>query len=59
MYKNCESCVWFDQCREDEVCDYYAPMFTEEQDDIDAAIYEAELLERHEVYLEQVLEQDT
>lgn len=56
--KNCKNCIWFDQCHEDEACDSYEPVSLEEQDAMDAAEYEKDLRERHEIYQEQIAEQD-
>lgn len=56
--KNCKNCIWFDQCREDKACDSYEPASLEEQEAMDAAEYEKDLRERHELYQEQIAEQD-
>ena len=56
--RKCKNCIWFDQCHEDEACDSYEPASLEEQEEIDAAEYEADLRMRHEHYQSQVSEQD-
>lgn len=57
--KNCKNCIWFDQCHEDEVCDSYEPASLEEQETMDIETYEDDLRMRHELYMEQVEEQDS
>ena len=57
MSKKCENCIWFDQCHEDEACEYYDPASTEEQEAMQIAEYNADLLMRHELYEEQIAEQ--
>ena len=59
MSKKCENCIWFDQCHEDEICDSYAPASLEEQEAMDIEVYEEDLRMRHELYMEQVEEQDS
>lgn len=59
MSKKCENCIWFDQCHEDEVCDSYEPASLEEQEAMDIDAYEEGLRMRHELYMEQVEEQDS
>ena len=59
MSKKCENCIWFDQCHEDEVCDSYEPASFEEQEAMDIEAYEEDLRMRHELYMEQVEEQDS
>lgn len=57
--KNCKNCIWFDQCHEDEVCDSYEPASLEEQEAMDIEACEEDLRMRHELYMEQVEEQDS
>lgn len=57
--KNCKNCIWFDQCHEDEVCDSYEPASLEEQEATEIEAYEEDLHMRHELYMEQVAEQDS
>lgn len=57
--KNCKNCIWFDQCHEDEVCDSYEPASLEEQEAMGIEAYEEDLRMRHELYMEQVEEQDS
>ena len=59
MSKKCENCIWFDQCHEDEVCDSYEPASLEEQEAMEFEAYEEDLRMRHELYMEQVEEQDS
>ena len=59
MSKKCENCSWFDQCHEDEVCDSYEPASLEEQEVMEIEAYEKDLCMRHEMYMEQVEEQDS
>ena len=56
--KNCKNCIWFDQCHEDEACDNYEPASLEEREDMDSTEYARDLRMRHEMYQEQVVEQD-
>lgn len=56
--RKCENCIWFDRCREDEACDSYEPASLEGQEVIDRETYEEDLRTRHELYMEQVAEQD-
>ena len=56
MNRKCENCIWFDKCHEAEACD--DPASFEEQEAIDIEEYEDDLHMRHEVYMEQVAEQD-
>lgn len=56
--RKCENCIWFDQCHEDEACDSYEPASFEEQEDMEIEAYEKDLRMRHELYTEQVEEQD-
>ena len=59
MSKKCENCIWFDQCHEDEVCDSYESASLEEQEAMDIEAYEEDLCMRHELYTEQVEDQDS
>lgn len=59
MSKKCENCIWFDQCHEGEVCDSYEPASLEEQEAMEIEAYEKDLRMRHELYMEQVEEQDS
>ena len=59
MKKKCESCIWYDKCHEEEACEYYEPTSTEEQELAEKAEYEEDLRMRHELYQEQVEEQNT
>lgn len=56
--RKCENCIWFNQCHEDEVCEDYFPASTEEQEAAEIEEYEADLYMRHELYQEQVAEQN-
>lgn len=57
--KECKKCIWFDQCHESEVCEDYTPALTEEEEDnVKAELYMEDLDERHELYREQLLEQN-
>lgn len=56
--RKCENCIWFDQCHEDEACDNYEPASLEEQEAIDIEAYGEDLHMRHELYMEQVAEQE-
>lgn len=55
----CENCIWFDQCHEEEACDYYSPVSFDEQEATDIEEYEKDLRVRHEIYMEQVYEQNS
>ena len=56
--KNCKNCIWFDQCHEDEVCNSYEPASLEEQEAMEIEAYKEDLHMHHELYMEQVAEQD-
>lgn len=56
--KKCENCIWFDQCHEDEVCDDYTPASAEEEEAMEIKAYKEDLRMRHEIYSQQVAEQD-
>ena len=56
--RQCENCIWFDQCHEDEACDCYEPASIDEQEAIEIAEYEADLHIRYDIYQELIVEQD-
>ena len=57
--KDRKNCIWFDQCHEDEACESYDPVSFEEQEAMDIEAYEEDLRMRHEIYMEQVKEQNS
>lgn len=54
--KTCKKCVWFDQCGQEKVCEYYDPVSIEEAERAAEAEYEDDLLTRHKEYKEAVKE---
>ena len=56
--KYCKNCIWFDQCGQDCVCGEYEPASIEESEEELINEYIADLAERHEVYAEQLAEQN-
>jgi hypothetical protein len=48
--------MWFEQCHEDEVCDYYDPVELNDHDEADVADYETELEVRFKTYQRQIAE---
>lgn len=52
MSAKCEQCYWFEQCGEEQTCEYFDPLEIT-QDDLDALILErkATFTEQYEEYL--------
>lgn len=55
--KNCQDCIWFDQCCENEACDNYEGASADEQVSMDVMEYEEDLRVRHNLYQRQIAEQ--
>lgn len=56
--KYCKNCIWFEQCGQDCACSEYEPASIGESEEALIDAYIADLTERHELYAEQLAEQN-
>ena len=57
--KNCENCIWFGQCAQEETCEHYSPANDCESDEAACAEYNNDLASRHSICMEQIAEQNS
>lgn len=55
--RDCERCIWFEQCGSDELCDCFTSNSGEDVEEQSIAEYEQDLKRRHKRYMKQVEEQ--
>ena len=55
--RDCEHCIWFEQCGSDEPCDCFTSSSGEDSEEQSIAEYEQDLKRRHKFYMRQVKEQ--
>ena len=57
--KKCKNCIWFDQCGQENACEDYTPVSEAEYDAIQAGEYDSDLSLRHNIFMEQIEEQNS
>ena len=55
--RDCEHCIWFDQCGSDSVCDGFTSGSEIDNEERSVAEYERDLKRRHKLYMRQVKEE--
>jgi hypothetical protein len=57
--KNCDNCIWGDQCHQETPCEWFSPLSEEGEDELAEDEYAIDVCERYALYQKQIDEQDS